>query len=319
MRRRVAVLLNRRAQGVTRSRLRWFREHVSGDDLFVTEDDPRPTIREIATRGYEVLCLGGGDGTFMEAAEALRDLAHVPILFPLRLGTGNATHDLSGSSPPTKQGLARDLARAADPDEVALPLRLLDVNGRLAQFAGVGLDAEWAADYAWLIKKHVGTGRLLPLVRGVPGYVLTAATMTIPRLLRRPQIEVRVISRGPATRLDTGAELDDGAVIYEGRCVMVSASTVPSYSAGLRFFRHVETLADAFELKIAVARPIDVLRRAGRVLRGEPDPSIIDVAAREVTIELAVPTRYHIGGDVLAAVREIIVRTSPCSVPVLRA
>jgi hypothetical protein len=226
-----------------------------------------------------------------------------------------------GSSPPSRRGLSRDLKRAADPRELVGALRFLDVDGRLTQFAGVGLDADWAADYAWLVKKHVGNGRWLPLVRGVPGYVVTAATMTIPRLLRRPHVGVRVVADEAVQRLGVDgraiAEVAAGSIVYDGPAVLVAASTVPSYNAGMRFFRHVDALGGAFELKIAVASALEVLRRAGRVLRGEPDPSVMDFSARAVTIELDEPYRYHVGGDVLAPARSISVRTSRHSVPVL--
>jgi hypothetical protein len=250
--------------------------------------------------------------------------AHMPALLPLRLGTGNAIHDLCGASPPTPRGLAHDLARAGDPASPPTPLRLLDVDGQLTHFAGVGLDADWAADYAWLIKRHVGAGRLLPLVRGTPGYALTALALTIPRLLRRPFVSLRIVALGPAARLDAHGQpaqpFRDGDTLFDGLATMASASTVPSYSAGLPYFRHVDRIGDAFELKIAFAGPYDVLRHARRVLAGEPDPARTHaVSARANRIDLPTPARYHVGGDVLPATRSFTIRTSPHSVLVLRA
>lgn len=229
-------MLNRRAQGVTAARLRWFRTQVPAEDLSVPDgvDHAGEVVRTVALRGYDVLCTGGGDGTFALAAAALiaQGPARMPALLPLRLGTGNAVHDVCGSSRPTPRGLAHDLARAADPRELPSPLRLLEVDGRVAPFAGVGLDADWAADYAWLIKRHVETGPLLPLVRGVPGYALTAMALTIPRLIRRPFVAVKLTARGRAARLDgegrTVQEYPDGETLYEGPLTMASMSTVAS-------------------------------------------------------------------------------------------
>jgi diacylglycerol kinase family enzyme len=320
-------MLNRRAQGATAARLRWFCDHVPAADLFVPDSvaDTRAAISTVVARGYDVLCAGGGDGTFMLAAATLVALApaRMPALLPLRLGTGNAVHDLCGASPPTPRGLARDLARAADPAEPPKPLRMLDVDGQLTHFAGVGLDADWAADYAWLIKRHLGAGPLLPLVRGAPGYALTALALTIPRLLRRPFVGLRIVALGPAARLDGNGQpaqpFSDGDILFEGPATMASASTVPSYSAGLPYFRHVDRIGDAFELKVAFAGPYAVLRHARRVLAGEPDPARIhDFSAHAVRIELPTPTRYHIGGDVLPAADAFTIRTSAHSVPILR-
>lgn len=325
--RRVAVMLNRRAQGVTAGRLRWFRAQVPAEDLFITGSigEASEAIAAVIARGYEVLCPGGGDGTFMATAAALVALApeRMPALLPLRLGTGNAVHDVCGASRPTRRGLARDLARAADPDEPVAPLRLLEVDGRLTQFAGVGLDADWAADYAWLIKRHVGTGPLLPLVRGVPGYALTATALTIPRLIRRPFVAVKLIARGGASRLDADGRavqgIAGGEVLFEGPVTMASMSTVPSYSAGFRFFRHVDRIGDAFQVRVAFARPFEVVRHARRVLGGGHDPErVIDFAARGLRVELPTATRYHAGGDVLPPVNGFSVEISRHTVPVLR-
>jgi diacylglycerol kinase family enzyme len=320
------VVLNPHAQGVTAARLAWFRAHVPPGDLFVPEgvEAARHAVAAIARRGYDVLCAGGGDGTFTLAAAALIAIPRAPALLPLRLGTGNAVHDACGSSRPTRRGLARDLARAADPDEPIAPLRLLDVDGQLTQFAGVGLDADWAADYAQLIKRHVGTGGLLPLVRGAPGYALTALALTIPRLLRRPFVAVRLVARGPAVTLDADGRparsFADGDTLYEGPVTMASASTVPSYTAGQRYFRHVDDIGDAFELKVAFASAYQVVRHARRLLAGAPDPTrILDLAATAVRVELPVATRYHVGGDVLPPRDAFTVALSRHTIAVVRA
>lgn len=320
-------MLNRRAQGMTAARLRWFRDQVPAGALFVTDsvEQARAAVARVVADELDVLCTGGGDGTFMAAAGALIALAppRMPALLPLRLGTGNAVHDVCGASPPTRRGLAADLARAADPGQPASPLRLLEVEGRPAQFAGVGLDADWAADYAWLIKRHVGAGPLSPLIRGVPGYALTAAALTIPRLLRRPFVTARLIAVGGAARLDRDGrvieELADGATLYDGPLTMASASTVGSYSAGFRYFRHVDRLGDAFEVKVAFASAYEVVRHARRVLGGDHDPTrVLDFAARGLRVELPTATRYHVGGDLVPPAHGFSVGTSRVAVPVLR-
>jgi diacylglycerol kinase family enzyme len=320
-------MLNRRAQGVTAARLRWFRAHVPAEDLFVPDgvDRARDAVGDVVARGYDVLCTGGGDGTFMLAAAALVALGppRMPALLPLRLGTGNAIHELCGSSRPTRRGLAHDLARAADPGEPATPLRMLEVDGRVTQFAGVGLDADWAADYAWLIKRHVGTGPLLPLVRGVPGYALTAMALTVPRLIRRPFVAIKLVARGAAARLDgdgrTVQDYADGDTLFEGPVTMASVSTVPSYSAGFPYFRNVGRIGDAFEVKVAFASPYEVMWHARRLLRGAGDPTrVLDFAARGLDVELPTATRYHVGGDVVPAAHGFSVGTSRRAVAVLR-
>jgi diacylglycerol kinase family enzyme len=325
----VAVLLNRGAQGVTAARVRWFRERVAGDDLFVTTSlaGGEDAVRTILARGHAVICAGGGDGTFMETAAALLRLvpstAPLPALLPLRLGTGNAVHDVCGSSPPTPRGLARDLERAADPRETPSPLRLLAVDGRLTQFAGVGLDADWAADYAWLVKRHVGNGPLLPLVRGAPGYLATAIVLTIPRLVRRPHVHVRLTAIGPADRLDGAGRPTvhhrDGDVLFEGPATLAAASTVPSYSAGFRFFPHVDEIGERFEVKVGVARLRDVVRAARTMLTGgDGEGASHDFAASGLRVDLREPARYHVGGDAQPPTLGFTIGLGPRPVMVLR-
>ena len=327
--RRVAVLLNRRAQGVTRAVVRWFEARVAREDLYVAAsvDEGRAAVRAIVAAGHDVLVPGGGDGTFMECAAELVRLAPpaMPALLPLRLGTGNAVHDVCGSSPPGPAGWARDLARAADPDEVPSPLRLLDVDGRLTQFAGVGLDADWAADYAWLVKRHVGNGPLLPLVRGAPGYLATALGLTIPRLVLRPHVELTLTALGAAAALDDDgrdvAHHADGAVLFAGPATLAAASTVPSYSAGFRFFPHVDRIGPRFEIRVGAGGLRDVVGQARRLLLGgdQRAPGLLRAfAARGLRVELARARRYHVGGDVLAPTRGFTIRLAPRPVPIVR-
>jgi hypothetical protein len=188
---------------------------------------------------------------------------------------------------------------------------------------GIGLDADWQADYADVVKRRVGNGKLLPLLRGVPGYVATAVSRTIPRLLVRPPLQVRVVAVTGGSRLDEAgravAELAAGETCYAGPATMVAASTVPSYSAGMRFFSNVDRIGDALELKVTMGNAVDVVRHFGRVLKGEHVPGkVLDFAVREARIEVTPPARYHVGGDVQPATSELRVGIHPRTVPVVR-
>lgn len=149
----------------------------------------------------------------------------------------------------------------------------------------------------------------------MPGYALTAALRTIPRLLRHPFVTVTVTAPDGARSLDHAP--DPGALLYRGPATMVSASTVPSYSAGLRYFRHADAIGDAFEVKIATAGPLDVLRSARRVLAGAPTELVRDFATTRLHIELAVPAHYHVGGDIEPPTTSIAITLGP-SIPVVR-
>lgn len=113
--------------------------------------------------------------------------ARMPILFGLRLGSGNAIADVCGASAPSLHGLAADLARAAG-DQAPGELRLLSIDGRLGHSAGIGLDAKFNEDLRAVVKQQLGRGRLGPLFHGVPGIALAAITRTVPRLVREPRL-----------------------------------------------------------------------------------------------------------------------------------
>src|SRR5450432_2239627 len=102
--RRVAVLLNRNAQRVTADLAARVASSFPAADLFVTSSlvEARASARAVVERGYDVLCVGGGDGTFIQAAADL--LAETegdpPAMLALRLGSGNAIADVCGSGSP---------------------------------------------------------------------------------------------------------------------------------------------------------------------------------------------------------------------------
>jgi len=323
--RSLAVLVNRRAQGVTSRHVDEIREIV-GDRLYATEtvEAARHAICAIVDRGFAALAIGGGDGTFQQVAADLLALAppRLPVLMPLRLGTGNAIADVSGSSKPTARGLARDLERAAG-DEPPRRLQLIEVDGKITHFTGVGIDADYAADFRWLMKDRNFGGMLGRLSRGKPGLVVTAATMTIPRLLARRPRDLRIVALDePAWRLtdrgERGAEIAPGAALYAGPFTIAAASTIHSYSNGMTFFPFAEALAGAFQVRVSALTGFETLAVLPRSFDGTyRHPKVHDFAARAIVIELGEPARYHVGGDLHEPATRIAVRLRPETVPML--
>jgi len=318
----VAVLVNRNAQGVTEASIAQLRDAV-GDRLYVTEtlDDATAAAHEII--GVGALAIGGGDGTFRRAAaDLVATGGRVPVLLPLRLGTGNAIADVSGSSRGDRAGLAKDLARAAS-DEPARPLKLIDVDGESTHFTGVGLDADYAVDFRTLMKDRNYGGVLGKLSRGVPGLVVTAMVRTVPRLLARPLRHVRVVALDePAWRLhDDGSpdvRLAPGATLYEGPFSIAAASTIHSYAHGMNFFPHAEAMTGAFQIRISALTGVETLVALPRSFDGTfRHPKLHDFAARAVAFELAEPARYHVGGDLYGPATKFTVRLRPATVPML--
>jgi diacylglycerol kinase family enzyme len=326
MARQLAVLVNRNAHGVTARHLDELRR-LAGTGLYVSDSlhESQRAARAILDAGYQALGIGGGDGTFMQVVSDLIAIApapeQLPVLMPLRLGTGNAIADVSGSSPATASGLARDLERAAG-DEPAARLKLVEVEGRLAHFTGVGLDADFAGDLRWLTKTRALRGPVRRLARGVTGVVATAAVLTVPRLLVRAPRRVRIVALDePARRLSEpgdGGAIAPGEVLYEGPFTIAAAGTIHSYAHGMNFFPFAEALDDAFHLRVSAMTGVETLAALPRAFDGTyRHPRLLDFAARAIAIELDAPARFHIAGDLHGPATRFTVRLSPRSAPML--
>jgi diacylglycerol kinase family enzyme len=328
--RRIAVMLNRNAQRVTPQLVSWMRAWLPADDLFVSGslEEARAAAAAVVERGYGALCVGGGDGTLVQTARdllALAPAARLPALLPLRLGGGNAIHDVCGSSAPTHDGLAADLARAAS-DETPGVLRLLEVDGQLAHFTGIGIDAKHTEDVRWLIKERLGRGPLAPLLRGVPGIVLAVLVRTLPRLLLEPRVAVRIVNAGaPALRFDAsgapaGDPLPTGATLHDGPVVIAAAATITQYSRGMTFFPFAERFDDRFHLRLSNAGAGEILFHLPGVFAGtyRNVATTWDFAVESIRVEAIHPIPLHIGGDPQPRTTAFTIKLSPHRIPVLR-
>jgi diacylglycerol kinase family enzyme len=307
----------------------WMRGALPAEDVFITADaeEARAAARVIAERGYDALCVGGGDGTFMRAVTDLHahSPARLPVMLALRLGTGNAICDECGSSQPTPAGLAADLARAAS-DEPATPLQLLEVCGHLTHFTGVGLDAHYAEDHRQLIKENLARGPLGPMFRDGFGFFLAAAARTIPRLIVEPQPILRILNDGePAPRLGPqgraeGALIARGETLYDGPITIAACATVSHYSSGLKFFPYAGHLDGRMQLRVSSAGALRVVASLPKVFAGTYyNPKVLwDFAVTRLRFELAAPAPFHIGGDVMERTSGFSVGLSQLSVPLLR-
>jgi diacylglycerol kinase family enzyme len=326
--RRVAVLLNRNAQRVTAALAARVASSFPAADLFVTASlvEAQAAASAVVKRGYDVLCVGGGDGTFIRAAADLlaETDGHPPAMLALRLGSGNAIADVCGSGSPSLRGVLEDIERARA-GGVPRRLRLLRVEGRPAHFAGVGIDAKLNEDFRAVVKEGIGRGRLGRLFHGTPGIVLSLVTRTIPRLILEPKLQVRVRNTGgPARRLDadgepTGEPVARDDVLYDGPATIAAASTVTQYARGLTFFPFAAGLGDAFQVRVSDAGAREVLPHIPSIFDGtyrNPE-KVHDFAATAVRFELPQSGPVHVGGDLWGPRGELTIELEPRSVTLI--
>jgi diacylglycerol kinase family enzyme len=198
-----AIFLNRAAASAGSRRVQRAVEltrHVLDADLHVADTrdhDELVAWMDERIGEYGTVVVAGGDGTLAIAynlAAGRQELAlgYIPG------GFGNATAHLL-RLPRDPAALAAVVARGE-----TRPIDLVDANGRLALFAGLGWDALVAQRYA-----EGGARRLV----GWAG----AIGRSLPDLLRRTAVEV----------------LADGEVIHTGPMELLVVSTTPWYGRGL--------------------------------------------------------------------------------------
>jgi diacylglycerol kinase (ATP) len=174
-------------------------------------------------------------------------------------GFGNATAHLLGL-PRDPRGLVDILARGD-----ARPVDLIEVDGRLALFAGAGWDALVAGRYA-----EAGARRL-------PGWA-AAVARSVPDLWRRPTVEVRA----------------DGWTVHRGPLELLVVGTTPFYGRGLKVNPGARPDAGRMSLRVYPGPAPRLALEAGRWAIGAL-PHAPRVDAREIELrsvdETAIPVQ----------------------------
>lgn len=307
---RIAVVVNGNARNVTADVISTLDRLLQGGDLFVSrriEEGPE-IARTIISRGYGTVLTGGGDGTFTNIVtvvvkEARKQGRPVPRFGFLKLGTGNALAWVVGASNAKRKGLAKDLKRL-QAEAGSRSLRLIEVDGLIAPFAGFGVDAIVLQDYE-TVKRQLQNTLLAPIAPGPLSYAVASLTRSIPSYFFRAMPHCRVINDGAdAYRIGskgapTGRPIPKGETIYEGPIRIAAVSTIPYYGFGFRAFPYAEDRPDRMSLRICTIAPIPFVANFRSIWRGEyENPSnMFDWLVEAVTMELDPPTPFQIGGD----------------------
>jgi diacylglycerol kinase family enzyme len=239
-------------------------------DLHVTATrDPAELAAWMGERveGYRTVIAAGGDGSLGVAynVAAGRDMT----VGYLPAGFGNATAHLL-RLPREPETLAEIIA-AGD----ARPVDLVEVDGRLALFAGAGWDALVAGRYA-----EGGARRTIGWARAV--------ARSLPDLVRRPTVEVTA----------------DGEVVHAGPMELLVVGTTPWFGRGLLVNPGARTDIGIVTLRI-YAGPLpsfgaDVTRWLAR-----REPRARAIQAQSVTVRSVGPDARELpvqaDGDVIGA------------------
>ncbi len=314
---KVAVLLNANARKVNDRVVRALSHVVPEEDLFVSKTllDCRRIAQTVVDRRYGVVFCGGGDGTFTGFVnEILNQLEQRRSFLPLRaprfgvlkLGTGNSLASLLNASPVKGQGILDDVLRARSGEVPGYRrIDLLEVDGKRAPFAGLGLDGKLLNDYIW-VKDNLGKGPLQKLFSGGAGYFTSVAFKTVPHYLVHStwvECEVKNGDGRVAYRLGPdgtpmGPPIEPGGLIFRGRVMMAAAGTIPFYGFEFRMFPFAGRRRGMMHLRLgAVSTPV-VLANLPKLWQGKWFPKgIHDFHASEVHVSFARPMPFQIAGD----------------------
>ncbi len=231
---------------------------------------------------------------------------HFPIVGALKLGTGNGWARVTGC--PRFSSLVRALSEL--PRQLpTTTYDLVEVEGRLCHFTGVGWDARILNDYL----RNVRSSRIPARLReGIGGYLFALFRYTIPeefQLLRSyGQARVRLENLGgTASTLDArcnvtplaGSEAGGPrALLFEGPLSVGAAGTSEEWGFGFRAFPYARRGPRAINIRV-YDRPVgEATRQMLNLWRGRlPQPGMTDWYATHVRMTFSRPVPFQMGGD----------------------
>jgi diacylglycerol kinase family enzyme len=308
-----AVVINANAGRVTPRLTRTLKELVPKNQLFLTKSQlhARDVIQECVENKVDAVFAGGGDGTIVDVINTLNDFkgtnSKIPAIGILRLGTGNALASWVGSESPVA-----DLAKwKSGKLHKLMPVQLVEAEGALFPFAGLGMDAAILNDYNQI--KAAARGKWWQnIAKGIRGYLVAGYTKTLPNLIRRQKARVKIINVGrPAFKinqhgLETGAPIPQGGVIYEGTSTMVCCANTPYYGYKLKLFPFASKRYGRFQLRISDLSIAQCAYNIYKAWNGKINhPKVHDYYVDRVRIIFEDAMPYQFGGEAMGYRKEI--------------
>jgi diacylglycerol kinase family enzyme len=315
-----AVVVNGNARRVTEELVHQLEGIVRPGDLFVSRslEEAAPIARSIVEQGYRTVLTGGGDGTFVLMVTLIVRAAQERGLRPprfgmLKLGTGNALAWVLGSEAQAgRPGVVSDLKRIAT-EGGTNSLRLIEVEGSLTPFAGLGVDAISLEHYNDTKRALTRSPLTRPFASGPAAYMISSLGRSLPEFLLRSHPWVRIVNEGaPCVRVGPDdrpiSEHPEGAILYDGPSRLVAMSTIPYWGFGARIFPFADERDDRFSLRVCDVTSLEVACNIGAIWRGKyrNERTVHDFLCERVSIHYDAPMALQVGGDVVG--RRTLVR-----------
>ena len=321
----VSVVVNAHARHGSEAIGAQIRKLLPGARVAVTRslDEVLRFLREeVARRPPTLLLSGGGDGTAVSLLNALRaEGLPIPAMGLLPLGTGNGWARATGSVGPRAALRSLSVLRGGAPPAVR-PFGLVEAEGRVSPFAGMGWDAEVLADYksmldasAPAIDRAAPAGARGSKRRGssLGPYLRSILTRSVPRLLSTERPRVRLVNLGAsALVVDRRGEVVEvpgggpGAVLYEGPLSVCGAGTTEQLGLGFRAFPFAHRVPGRMAVRVYAGSTRAATLRMPLIWGGaHPLADDHHFLLTRCRFELDRPAPVEIGGDVIGERAEL--------------
>jgi diacylglycerol kinase family enzyme len=324
----LAVVLNENAKKVTPAVRAHIHDLVPERNIFCSRslEDSGRIAKTIVEAGYDAVFTGGGDGTVIQFFNDLVNTGatEFPAVGVFPLGTGNAVAEMVSSGSYLDDLESYVLRKQVDYQR----LGLLESEGQVFPFAGLGFDAGILNDYM-LLKQSLAANRVMkPVLQSVGGYLIATFGKTIPRTVAQSLTGTRPIVR--LTNLGDRAfdvdvdgtpirEFAKGDLIYEGPTIMLSAATAPYFGYALKIFPNSLRHPGFFEMRVVYGSVPRMVANLGKIWRGNyVTDDTRSVMATHVLAEFDRETPFQIGGDGQGYRRAVEFRLSPAELKLLR-
>ena len=265
-----------------------------------------------------LLLAGGGDGTITGLLNELKEQGiQMPPLGVLPMGTGNAWARVTGA--PAAPAALAQLAALGERPVPLRTFRLVEVEGRVAPFAGTGWDAELVQDFKQRLDGFPA-GAVREAHAGLRGYLAATLTRTVPRHMfgeGSPNVSVYNLGSEALTVDGQGslrpvAHGGEGALLYRGPAGVAGAATTQEWGFGFRAYPFAEAVPGRLSVRVYAASVLEATRNAVRLWRGEhPLPHMHDFLVEGVRMDFDRDVPLQLAGDLAGMRRSVELRLAP--------
>jgi diacylglycerol kinase family enzyme len=307
----VAAWFNGRARKVTPARIEAFRRVLPNATVYAATslEEARADAKALLEARPRLVFCGGGDGTVVVLLNLLRDAGctSFPTIALFKLGTGNGWPSAVGAFGYSQtlevlEGLPRTLPTQR--------FDLIETEGKLSVFAGIGWDATLVHDYHSNLARARETPLAGPIAgklnEGLGGYLFSLFTRTVPGEIEqlvfkgRTRMKVEDLGGDALTLVKNQVvRVGTGKVLYEGAVSVGAAATEPYWGAKFKAFPHARRVPGCMNFRVYDRPVFEGVANMVNLWRGNRVAGMHDFFVTSIRVTLSRPMPFQIGGDVI--------------------